>query len=795
MLDVAPPGIAAAALLVAAAVALTSRRRVSRGRPLRLALRAACAAALGLALGAPAIETPGRAVRAVLIDASVSFRPRRAVAEDFAGRMGAPGAEVARFRFAESALPADGPPPSPDGTDIAAALRAALAAGASDVVLLSDGRATAGGALEAAADLARRGVPVHAILPGAPAWPSLAIESVRAPERSRAGTAIPVEVAVVAQGTPALEARVTAGGVAASLAFPTGGGRGVVTLTLPPPPKPGLVEIDVALEPRVDGDFIPEDERARPGVLILPEGRVLAVGDVPAAILPPPFVSPDRVEPGAFPRDPAALAAYDLVVLFDVPADALGLAAQEAIAAYVESGGGLAVLGARRAFGAGGYAGTPLERVLPVRCDPGGRPGRLAVAIALDRSGSMNEDFAGGATGLTKFKAAVTKLAGPLARLSPDDVVAVVLFDRTAQVFRPAAPLDDPGALVAALARERCSGETDIVEGLKLALETVRGVEADWKRVLVVSDGRTVGDPRPFVSALPPGERATIATIAVGKDADRGLLRAIAGIAVEDEDALARALERESDPRRLEPVVEGPIDVRPGFGDHDMSPPLSHAARVTAKDRARVSFYAEVGPILAEAPAGAGHALAYMSADLGRHVVVLPRFLYHAARPAGASAHRLLLRAEGSRLAIEAEAPTATAAPLAVRLSSGPLVPLEEVAPRRFVASVDLPRGPVVAALVRDARALATAIHAPARPLEHAPGPPDDGLLRAIAELTGGRYLAVPAGEAAALPPPRVTPGGGARSLVPALALAALVLFLLDLAAEALLTRPAARLK
>jgi hypothetical protein len=69
---------------------------------------------------------------------------------------------------------------------------------------------------------------------------------------------------------------------------------------------------------------------------------------------------------------------FDIYVIGDLPAAALGNAQLEKIAAAVDGGGGLLVLGGLSAFDSGGYASTPLSRVLPIRMDEGGgsaRPG------------------------------------------------------------------------------------------------------------------------------------------------------------------------------------------------------------------------------------------------------------------------------------------------------------------------------------------------------------------------------------------------------------------------------------
>jgi uncharacterized membrane protein len=62
------------------------------------------------------------------------------------------------------------------------------------------------------------------------------------------------------------------------------------------------------------------------------------------------------------------LRGYDAIILGDLEYEALGEERLEALEKYVsERGGGLIVLGGRRSFGSGGYGGTRLEALLPVR--------------------------------------------------------------------------------------------------------------------------------------------------------------------------------------------------------------------------------------------------------------------------------------------------------------------------------------------------------------------------------------------------------------------------------------------
>src|SRR5690606_2394725 len=69
------------------------------------------------------------------------------------------------------------------------------------------------------------------------------------------------------------------------------------------------------------------------------------------------------------------LPSFDAVVLQDIDAIRYKLAQHlPALAEYVESGGGLIMVGGPSAFAGGGYAGTSIGRVLPVELSDAGKP-------------------------------------------------------------------------------------------------------------------------------------------------------------------------------------------------------------------------------------------------------------------------------------------------------------------------------------------------------------------------------------------------------------------------------------
>ncbi len=91
----------------------------------------------------------------------------------------------------------------------------------------------------------------------------------------------------------------------------------------------------------------------------------------------------EELEAG-FPDNAKTLALYDVILLGAFPASDWTPAGMAALAAYVDQGGSVLFLGGEHAFGAGGYAGTPLEPLLPwqIRADdPPLQTGRFPVSI------------------------------------------------------------------------------------------------------------------------------------------------------------------------------------------------------------------------------------------------------------------------------------------------------------------------------------------------------------------------------------------------------------------------------
>ncbi|MBK9975571.1 MAG: VWA domain-containing protein [Planctomycetes bacterium] len=184
------------------------------------------------------------------------------------------------------------------------------------------------------------------------------------------------------------------------------------------------------------------------------------------------------------------LQGVDLLVIHDLALARSGADASqlETLAQWVGAGGSVLMCGADAAFGPGGYRGTRLEDVMPVKFWPDDAPARH-VLLLLDTSASMQERTAGGARKLDLLQAGAARF---VRSLQPADSLAVVGFSgglTQAPVFVPVANSTDHQAAIDRLAP---AGRTLIRQSLAAALEALAphaGSANAPARLMLVTDG------------------------------------------------------------------------------------------------------------------------------------------------------------------------------------------------------------------------------------------------------------------------------------------------------------------
>lgn len=333
-------------------------------------------------------------------------------------------------------------------SDLSGALRALLdryrERKVAAVVVVSDGGDT--GTQDAAAALDAAAAPIFAIGVGSPRVVSdLEVLDVSAGEMAVADSSVDISVAAVSRGAAApFDLRVLENGRPIDLrrVVPAADGGPVRAVFAVSPARDAATLYTVEI-PSAPGERVLENNRR--SVLVEPAGRrhaVLMIEGAPGfehsfikrALSADPGLEVDSVvrkgrdTTGAatyfvqaaaaraprlasgFPQEREALYEYDAVILANVEADALSRAQLQMIADFVDiRGGGLLVLGAK-SFVQQGFAGTPLEAVLPLRLtDRGGGVVRVSTrqdtryAVTLTAEGAAHPVMRVGAGGADKW--------------------------------------------------------------------------------------------------------------------------------------------------------------------------------------------------------------------------------------------------------------------------------------------------------------------------------------------------------------------------------------------------------
>lgn len=238
----------------------------------------------------------------------------------------------------------------------------------------------------------------------------------------------------------------------------------------------------------------------------------------------------DTVVASQFPKGLLDLEAYDLIALVNTPRDAIPFEADKLIGAYVrELGGGVIFVGGREALGAGGWQGSSVEEILPVKLDVADDliVPQVAVVLVLDSSGSMSRKVMGSSR--SQQAVANDAAAGSLEILDEKDLVGVVAFSNSARRIIGIAPNDQPETARSQIGSISSSGGTNMAPALAMAREMLSSVQANTKHIVLLSDGESQNPETLPAIAQELGELGIkVSTIAVGDQADESGMREIA---------------------------------------------------------------------------------------------------------------------------------------------------------------------------------------------------------------------------------------------------------------------------
>ncbi len=422
--------------------------------------------------------------------------------------------------------------------DALALARSALGLeGTRRMVVFSDGHETLGTATRQASMAAAEGLRLDAVALGddGPRARPLVVTHVIAPIEASVGE--PFRVSLEATGPP--------------------GERGIVTLR-----RDGEPSLSAEVEMSASGAGRVEftERRDEPGVYgyhasVLPvdvpgaetsvhAGAVVAVSGKPALlyvsraggtlprVLSAAGFRTTAVEPAELPASSRDLAPYAGVILDDVPSELLTATQGTALAQFVEqSGGGLLVLGSPGSLNPAGYPESPLGPLLPIDLRPraGTRAPSLALVLLFDKTGSMADRV----DGVSKIELARQAVIKVLDVLPSTDSLGVIAFDATAPVaVVPLGSSHDAQDVAERLRTIEPGGATAIAGAMDQAvgwLQGSQGAAAARRQILLISDGRTTVEDADRVRALVNEAGVEVSVVAIGGNADRAFLEAIAG--------------------------------------------------------------------------------------------------------------------------------------------------------------------------------------------------------------------------------------------------------------------------
>jgi Mg-chelatase subunit ChlD len=333
----------------------------------------------------------------------------------------------------------------PGHSDLEAALQTALSLippdGGGRVLVLSDGKWTGQDPAAAAARAAGRGVPIDYRLITRPQVNDVAIQSFLAPESVQPGQAYVLSGWILSPVDQELQYALRAGSsVVASGSKQVGAGL-TRLLFRDRAARAGVTEYTLTITGPQD-DPVPENNTARALVSVEGARPILALSAAGADSGLVHLLQNGGVEVAGRAPDQcqwslADLSQYAAVLIENVTASQIGTAGMETLVPWVEdTGNGLMLTGGQKSYGPGGYYKSPLDRILPVSMEMRRehRKFSIAIAIAMDRSGSMSMPAGGGRI---KMDLADLGAVSVMDLMSDMDEIGVIAVDTAPHVIVP----------------------------------------------------------------------------------------------------------------------------------------------------------------------------------------------------------------------------------------------------------------------------------------------------------------------------------------------------------------------
>ncbi len=403
---------------------------------------------------------------------------------------------------------------------------------ASSILLLTDGFETEGNGVDVARSIAPNGTKLFPLIPDDKSFrgEGLSIVSLNAPVTVGSGDRVEVSATVHNSGSESKNSRIEIWLgeekiLSQPIAIPAGEERLVIAKT-PPLKNGGLQKIRAVLvnsEATSSKGAEPEDARHR-WISIKEKSKILLLNGsadderyLKRLFSLKGYALQDIICNGT-EEIPTTFSNISTLILNNVSKKQLPAGFLDSLKAFVQSGGGLLIIGGDRSFGLGGYIDTPLEEISPVKFVPPQTEKRRltnAVALVIDKSGSMAEE--------EKIDSARDAALMSINTLNEQDFIGVIGFDSDPFVIIDIKPVAEVKYEAERRLRNlTAAGKTNLLPALSIARQRLDRTGASRKHIIVLSDGKIPLTSTEYAQEINALKTAgiTVSAVALGIDAD-----------------------------------------------------------------------------------------------------------------------------------------------------------------------------------------------------------------------------------------------------------------------------------
>ena len=419
---------------------------------------------------------------------------------------------------------------STDRTDIASGIMAAVGIIPEDsskiVILLTDGNQNLGEVERAALMAAGNDVKVFvASPPDVQKAGEILIKKVVVPKEINEGEMINIKVVIENRNDRAVKGDLTLHNKDAVLKeWDTEFKSGISVFEVPyKSEEKGFIKFNANLDVEDDGlDLDKENNSKFAFVNVTDKTRLLYINGAKNQKMYLPDALEDKTidveikNPDQIPKTLQEYIKYDSIIFSNVSRDSISDEQMTLIEKYVKDyGGGFVMTCGTNITAEGGYSGTKIEEILPVKIIGGDPPkkekkSRLSLILIIDKSGSML-----GKKMLFAKKASIELLK----QLKPSDNFGIVAFDTSPYTIvelksNEAAKKE----IIRKLSMLNADGGTDIFPAMDMAYRQIRQKNSKVNHVILLSDGNTKSIYYHYNKMITKFQQAhiTVSTIALG---------------------------------------------------------------------------------------------------------------------------------------------------------------------------------------------------------------------------------------------------------------------------------------